>query len=174
MKKCPPSIRLADLREEHGKDNHQHQAAARPLHRRGLARPASAGQSSPHFRDWRGHSSCGRQCGHLLGRPIHGRRAGRSAHSNLSRTKRTMFQRLGAASRAQEAPASLDCFVRRVRCEQRLGEFGPNSAGKLGKPIRLGLHRPYSRNPRLARLGRLVRGRTENAPRDHACARHRI
>ena len=76
--------------------------------------------------------------------------------------------------RAQEAPASPDCFVGRVRFEQRIGEFGPNSAGKLGKRIHLGLHRPYSRNPRNAGLGRLVRGRTENASGDHARARYRM
>jgi hypothetical protein len=61
--------------------------------------------------------------------------------------------RLGATCRAQEAPASPNRFVRRVRFEQRIGEFGTNSAGKFGKRIHLGLHRPYSRNPRNSKLG---------------------
>ncbi len=145
--KCPPSIRLADLREEHGKDDHQHQAAARPLHRRSVARPTPAGQGPSHVRDRRGHTGCGRQCGHLAGRQVHGRRARRTANSSLSRTKRAVFQRLGTACRAKEAHASPYRFVRRVGFEQRIGEFRTNSAGKFAKPIHLGLHRPYSRNP---------------------------
>ena len=66
---------------------------------------------------------------------------------------RTVFQRLGTACRAQEAPASPYRVVGRVRFEQRVGGFRKNSAGKLGKPIHLGLSRPYSRDPRNAGLG---------------------
>jgi hypothetical protein len=36
-----------------GEDDHQHQAAARPLYRGGFARSAATGQSPSHFRDWR-------------------------------------------------------------------------------------------------------------------------
>jgi hypothetical protein len=68
----------------------------------------------------------------------------------------------------------LDRFFGRVRCEQRIGSFGPDSAGKLGKRIHLGLSPPRSRDPRNSGLGRLVRGRTANASGDHARARHRM
>jgi hypothetical protein len=41
-----------------------------------------------------------------------------------------------------------------VGFEQRIGGFGPNFAGKLVKPIHLGLHRPYSRAiPRVLGVG---------------------
>ena len=123
------------------------------LHRRGVARSTATGESPSHFRDWRGHADCGGQRGDLPGRQVHGGRARCTADSSLSRTKRAVFQRLGTACRAQEAPASPNRIVGRVRFEQRIGEFGTNPAGKLGKPIHLGLSRPYSRDPRNAGLG---------------------
>ena len=72
---------------------------------------------------------------------------GCAADPRLSRTKRTVFQRLGTARRAQKASASPCRVVGRVRFQQRVGGLGTNPAGKLGEPIHLGLSRPYSRNP---------------------------
>ncbi len=112
-----------------------------------LPDPPRQAKRPSHFRDWRGHAGCGRQCSHLLGRQVHVGGAGCTADSSVSRRKCAVLQRLGTACRAQEAPASPHRFVRRVCCEQRIGEFGPNAAGKLGKRIHPGLHRPHSRNP---------------------------
>ena len=111
------------------KNDNQHQAAARPLHRRSPARPTPTGQSTSHFRDWRGHSGCGRQRGHLVRRPIHGGRAGRATDSSMPRAKCTMFQRLGADSRTQEAPSSLGWIVRRVRCDSISASSGRTLLG---------------------------------------------
>src|SRR5579864_5399476 len=155
-----PSLRLAHLCEEHGKDDHKYQAAARTLHRRSVARSTAAGQSALDFSDWRRYADLCCERGHFNGRPLHGGGAGCAANPSMPGEKCAVLQRLGAGSWAQEAPASLDCFVRRVRLEQCIGELRANSAGKLRKPIHLGFHRPHSWDPRGAGLGRLVPERT--------------
>ena len=145
-----------------------------PLYRGSVARSASAGQGASYFRDRRGHTGCGGQRGDLPGRQVHGGGTRSTADSNMSRTKRTVLQRLGAACRAQEAPPSPCRAVGRVRFQQRVGEFGAHPAGKLGKQIHLGGSRPYLRNPRNAGLGGLVCPRTGNASGDHPRSRYRM
>ena len=100
------------------------------------------------LRDRWGHAGCGRQRGDLPGRQVHGGRARRTADSSLSRTKRTVFQRLGTACRDARSPyvTSLGCrksWLRaprlRVRDEpfwrvRKADSFGPLSHIFTGSP----------------------------------------
>ena len=78
---------------------------------------------------------------------------GRPTDPRLSGAQSPVFQRLGTALRAQKATASPYRVVGRVRFQQHIGRLRKNPAGKLGKPIHLGLSRPHSRDPRNAGLG---------------------
>jgi hypothetical protein len=64
-----------------------------------------------------------------------------------------VFQRIDTACRTQEAPAPPYWFVGRVRIQQHVCRFRNNPSAKFGKPIHLGLSRPYSRHPRNAGMG---------------------
>ena len=164
-KRTPP-LRLADLREEHGKKHDQHQITARSFHWRGFTRSSSASQSTFDFCDRSRYADCRDQCRNLHGRPVHGGRAGRSTHPGMPGTECAMFQRLHPACRAKEAPAPSHRHVGRVCFGQRVSRFRQNAVGRVRQPICLGLHRAYLWDSGNSGMGRLVRARTRYASRD--------
>ena len=110
---------------------------------------SEAGQSSSHFRDWRGQV---RQRCDLPGRQVHGGRARSTADSSVSRTKRTVLGMARCSLLAEKSPCATFSRCRKSSLPV-LGGLRKNPAGKLGKPIHLGRSRPYSWDPRNTGMG---------------------
>src|SRR5579872_928053 len=106
--KCPPSLRPAQLRKQHGKNHNQHQASSRPFHWRGLARSSSTSQSALDLRDWRRYADLRCERGHFNGRTIHGGGPGGAADPSMPGEKRAVLQELHTTCRPKEAAASFD------------------------------------------------------------------
>src|SRR5712692_8445396 len=100
--KCPPSVRLAHLCEEHRKNNDKYQASPGSFYRRGLARSSSASQDTFDFRDRRRYADLGCECRNFYGGPVHGGRAGCTANPSMSGAECAVLQRLDPACRAKE------------------------------------------------------------------------
>src|SRR6266536_4146716 len=159
--KCTPSLRLADLCEEHRENHDQHQASAGPPYRRGVARSPATGESPFGICDWRRHPNRRDQCSDLFGRSLHDRRSPSATHPRLSGAECAVLQGFHTACRPEETSAPSHWDVRRTFFGKHVSQLGTDSPGRLGQAFCLGFDCAYLRNSWHPGVGGLVRGRTE-------------